>query len=1063
MSLLTDASPNNFKLTKFGNTVVNRSIFKYGGGSAYFDGSGDCVSLNGDTAFAFGTGDFTIEFWAYVSDWSSRNIYESRGLGEQNNRATIYVISNTFIFYNAGNQITSNSKRSNQWYHVAVCRASGTTRMFIDGVQEGGNYTDSTNYGIGINRPLIAAYEEVRGDGYFNGYIDDLRVTKGVARYTSNFTPPTAQLPNNSAEDPHYNNVSLLLNFNPIVDSSTNNFTPTEVGHTKVDLQVKKYGNGAGYFDGTGDYLTFPANDAFNFGTGSFTVEAWIYLNSIPIDFFIISGNSNGAFFFGFRGGSGNNKIGWGRSQLAWDYEVASGVTTAVWYHVAVVRSGTQMMLFVNGNQVGTTQTNSTSYDLGAGNVSVGAQNNLYFLNGYIDDLRVTKGVARYGTFIPPQQEFPDNEAGTSLLLHLNSNFADSSPNNFTVTPFGNVQISTSIKRLGSGSAFFDGSGDYLTVTDSNAFNFGTGNWTVEFWVYPLSYGGTTAGGQLFGTVNGTSVGYSINLGQDINSFRIISNARGTWADDLTAGSGNGPALNQWSHMAAVRDGTNLRIYKNGIMVATTTINSSYNYSGTVGVIGFFDDTDNNFRYFNGYLDELRVTKGVARYIANFTPPTAELPDPSDPQLENVSLLLKGDGTNGSTVFRDISKNNHVLTTFGNTNINTSVRKFGTGSAYFDGSGDYISLSASNAFNFFNTNYTVEMWVYSAASQTGSGLISTRLAPVYSPWELQITSSNKIGFLIRNGGSTWYLNGPVAGNTTIPQNQWTHIAWVCNGSNTTVYVNGVADSNLTNLNTPILESFAQPSNIYIGKGGDGDFNGYIDDLRITKGVARYTSNFIPHTAPFQSYLLTPFSTSTLSENLLAFWKFSDLKDSSNNRNNLINTGNVQFVAGKIGNCAQFNGNNTLVSNSFTPTFNAAQPFSVAFWANPTSNVLGTTVGAQGNSTFNIHNNSNGSMSFNNAANADVSIGGAFEVGVWKHYVCIVSGGRNKVYINGVLVYNQPSNVSYNATSTTIGIGRYPGGSTLPFQGLIDSVGIWQKELTQSEVNELYNSGTGLEP
>lgn len=267
-----DFSTNNFQLTAYGNTAISTVEKKYGNGSGYFDGDGDCISLNGDSAFAFGTGDFTVEFWAYVSDWGSRNIYESRGLGEESNRITIYTNNNTFIFYNAGNQITSNSKNSNQWYHVAVCRASGTTRMFIDGVQEGGDYTDSTNYGIGINRPLIGAYEEVRGDGYYQGYIDELRVTKGVARYTANFVPQTAPFANPVPPSIPSGYLAFwkLDNTN---DSSVNGNNLTNNG--SVQFVTGKIGNCA-EFNGS-NYLS---NNNVSVAGGSFTVSQWIYVDS---------------------------------------------------------------------------------------------------------------------------------------------------------------------------------------------------------------------------------------------------------------------------------------------------------------------------------------------------------------------------------------------------------------------------------------------------------------------------------------------------------------------------------------------------------------------------------------------------------------------------------------------------------------------------------------------------------------------------------------------------------------------------------------------------------------
>jgi hypothetical protein len=143
-----------------------------------------------------------------------------------------------------------------------------------------------------------------------------------------------------------------------------------------------------------------------NFGTGDFTIEAWVYPNSLSSDWFIITASGSGGFFFGYSSTT-TLGYGWGRAGTAWDYRVASTATTGAWQHVAVTRSGTSMRLFVNGTQAGTTQTISTAYDMSTTSTTVGSQGANYYLNGYIDDLRVTKGFARYtGNFTPSTTTF---------------------------------------------------------------------------------------------------------------------------------------------------------------------------------------------------------------------------------------------------------------------------------------------------------------------------------------------------------------------------------------------------------------------------------------------------------------------------------------------------------------------------------------------------------------------------------------------------------------------------------------------------------------------------------
>jgi hypothetical protein len=216
-----------------------------------------------------------------------------------------------------------------------------------------------------------------------------------------------------TASDPYFSSVSLLLHMDgsngstTFTDSSGTPKTVTAYGGAAISTAQSKFGGAGGYFDGSGDYLSTPSSSDFNFGSGDFTVEAWVYLNSVSDDWFVVSSAGTGGFFFGNQPGGG---WGVGRTAIAWDHVSGDTASTSTWYHVAASRSGAILRIFVDGTQVGSTFTNSQSYDLSTGGLTVGSQGASFFLNGYIDDLRITKGVARYtATFTPPAAAFPDS------------------------------------------------------------------------------------------------------------------------------------------------------------------------------------------------------------------------------------------------------------------------------------------------------------------------------------------------------------------------------------------------------------------------------------------------------------------------------------------------------------------------------------------------------------------------------------------------------------------------------------------------------------------------------
>lgn len=187
----TDSSSFARTVTRSGDAKISTIENKFGGSSGYFDGTGDYLSTSTSSDFGFATGDFTMECWVKTSsntfvffDWRTTThpgvfFHNSTGIG---------------YFEQSGLSVNSNkSINDNAWHHVAFVRASNVLRIFVDGTQYGSSWTITSNHGTSRPMRVGVAYD---GSTPFTGYMDDVRITKGVPRYTSNFNIPTTAFPN---------------------------------------------------------------------------------------------------------------------------------------------------------------------------------------------------------------------------------------------------------------------------------------------------------------------------------------------------------------------------------------------------------------------------------------------------------------------------------------------------------------------------------------------------------------------------------------------------------------------------------------------------------------------------------------------------------------------------------------------------------------------------------------------------------------------------------------------------------------------------------------------------
>ena len=442
------------------------------------------------------------------------------------------------------------------------------------------------------------------------GYLSNIRISN-IQRYTTTFTPPTANF------IPDANTVFLAAQSNRFLDTSSSNLTFTRVGTARVSdfapfapstVYTSAVG-GSAYIDGSGDTLVTPATAAFAYGTGDFTYETWVYPESTPNDSYIISQPSAGAsypFFLIYNGA-----LHW--HPAAFSYQAFGlSVTNGQWNHIAAVRQSGTVYGFLNGVRGSTSHAYTTS--LGSDRFIRLCEGNAY--KGYLSDTRISN-VAVYTTttYTIPTSKVAATSSTNLLLNYTNAAIFDSAAKN-DIETVGNAQIDTGTRKFGTGSLEFDGTGDWLLLPDSPSLQLGDGNLTVEFWVY-LATGdaGSNRGLVSKGTA---STGWSVSLN---TTQKVVFSY-----DSSTITSSGAITLDAWNHIAVVRSGTGAnqtKIYINGTNDGTGTVSTNFNQTNAmyVGANRAAGDP------MKGFIDELRITKGVARYTANFTPPNRPFPD----------------------------------------------------------------------------------------------------------------------------------------------------------------------------------------------------------------------------------------------------------------------------------------------------------------------------------------------------------------------------------------------------------------------------------------------------
>jgi hypothetical protein len=610
--------------------------------------------------------------------------------------------------------------------------------------------------------------------------------------------------------------------------------------------------------------------------------------------------------------------------------------------------------------------------------------------------------------------------------------------------------------KLGSGSFTFDGT-NFINLPN-NTLSF-TGDFTVSCWFYtPTNY---VANGSLVSAFDNKSsypTYYGWNFAYDSTNkcigFSVSNPAGGSYANVTLSTPNNSIIPGQWNHVAITRKfNTRSRIYINGVLSAsnTSTLNPIYNFGlSYIGAIfyGFqqphYNKPNAGLKIDSIYTFESELDATAVSELYNsgngqaypFTISNALITSPKDSVSTNHGTLVGG--------------------------MTYTTGKIGQ-AFQFNGSNSYVSFPTNSWNSLVGTDLTISLWVRfsSTADQTLISNMSSPSINVWSGWEIRLVGGRPTIFMWNNSGTGVGAQGGV-----ISTNTWYHIvATRKKGSRTRIYINGSLAQTDTNTPDPSINGTYYP-NI-----GHLQYSSTYHGLYTTSGTLIDSVNLWPKEISDDEI-----SQLYNSGNGSQYPYSSQTLPSASNQLGIDNgtlMNGTTFTDGKIGKAFTFDGVNDYVqlpNNSMRKT-----TFSMNFWIfNPVtqSTTLFSDFGNDGQSKgFYLDLNSNSShtlrfVAFNNSTNI-IALNAAGSLGFinrWSMGTLVVDGTSVKLYLDGTLSSSgtMSNTINYVANSYPC-IGAFKTNNGTPsgyFNGKIDGLSVWTKALTQAEVTELYNSGTG---
>lgn len=613
-----------------------------------------------------------------------------------------------------------------------------------------------------------------------------------------------------------------------------------------------------------------------------------------------------------------------------------------------------------------------------------------------------------------------------TMLLHgngtngaQNNTFVDSSTNNFTITRNGNTTQGTFTPYGSNWSNYLNGSSS-LSVNVSGVAA-GTSTFTFETWVYLNAYPSADAPFYDTRSSNGATT--------TAMQFGVYSTGALKFYDGTETNLGGTVPLNQWVHIALVRNGSNVMTpYINGTATGTT-VSSTRNFTDQYFWIGSVPGPTSP--YINAYLSNLRWVVGTAVYTSNFTPSTTPLT-----AITNTKIL-----TCQANRFVDASANSFTITLNGSPSVQrfspfSPTTAYSTsvigGSGYFDGSGDYLTVPTNAAFNIGTSSFTLECWFYSLGSTSYQAIVSA-WGTTQSDSAFEIATNGTNLFIQIAYGSSQVSFQPSAP----PSYQWNHVVMVGNGSTLSAFINGTRVGTQA-FSSSINNASYSPAIGYRVAASNYPFLGYVSNPRLVKGTAVYdptSSTLTVPTAPLTAITNTSLLLSYTNAGILDNAMMNDLETVGNAQ---ISTSVKKYGTGSM----YFDGTDDRLNMPSSPNLAfGTGDFTLEMWAYFTSTANFPTLTDSRSSTgstsgFNLGLSSAKVQLY---TTSQLLIGSStLSANTWYHIAITRASGTLKIWLNGT----QDATVSNstNWSDQTFVVGATPSAANF-MTGYIDDLRI----------------------